>query len=169
MTIGKHLRYKMINSLKFYLQKYPALAQFARFAIVGTIGAVVDFGSYAIITRGLNYSQEIYIFGYPIIVANMISVFLAIISNFFWNKYWTFRDLRSDPEVMFKQWVQFFSFSAVTYVLNQILVSFFVFYTSLEVYLGRWEDIIAKAIAIGIILFLNFGISKFIVFKKKVG
>ncbi len=155
----------MIKTLKLYLQKYPAIAQFIRFSIVGTIGAIVDFGSYTIITRLFGYTQTIYIFSYPIIIANMISVFLAIVSNFFWNKYWTFKDYRR--EVMFRQWLQFFSLSSITYVLNQILVSFFVFYSSLEIWFGTKEDFVAKVLAIGIILFVNFGISKFIVFRGK--
>lgn len=157
----------MISKISLYLEKYPVISQFIRFGIVGTIGAAVDFGSYGIITRLLHFTETINIFGYPVIVANMISVFLAIISNFFWNKYWTFKDYAG--ESMASQWTQFFILSAITYILNQAMVSFIVFSTvlSFEKLFGSKEDLAAKVIATGIIMFLNFGISKFIVFNKK--
>ena len=53
-----------------------------------------------------------------------------------------------------------------TYILNQLLTSFFVFYTPLEKIFGQNEDFVAKVLAIGIILFINFLGGKFIVFKK---
>ncbi len=150
--------------LKLILQKNSSLAQFLRFCVVGGIGAVVDFGSYAIMTRFFNFWSTWTILGQKIIVANMISVFLAITSNFFWNKYWTFKD--SSKKVA-GQWTQFFILSSFTYILNQLLVSLLIFRTPLEKITGvEIEDIAAKVIAVSIILFLNFGISKFIVFRK---
>lgn len=148
-----------------YQKKHYSFFQFIKFGVVGTIGAGVDFGIYILITRILDFWTVVYIFDYKIIAANIISVACAIVSNFFWNKYWTFKDLRKN--VFLKQIAQFFILSAITYVLNQILVSYFVFYTSLENIFGTKEDLVAKLITILIIMFLNFTISKFIVFKKK--
>jgi len=155
----------LLNKPSSTFKKYPSLAQFFRFCIVGGIGAVVDFGSYAIITRLFNFWKTWTIFGQQIIVANMVSVFLAITSNFFWNKYWAFKDA---SKKVAGQWLQFFVLNSVTYILNQLLVSLIIFHTSLEKITGaKTEDIVAKIIAVAIILFLNFAISKFIVFRKK--
>ena len=60
--------------------------RFTKFAIVGTIGAVVDFGAFNLIRGGL---------GIPAILAQALSFSAAIASNFFWNRYWTYPDSRS--------------------------------------------------------------------------
>jgi len=78
------------NSL---VQKYPFLFEFLKFAVVGVIGTIVDFGIYSILTRG---------FGLYYIYATAISVFLAIVNNFFLNKYWTFKNGRLKREVAAK-------------------------------------------------------------------
>ncbi len=54
--------------------------RFLRFAVVGVIGAVVDFGS-ANLLIGLWRT--------PLVLAGTISFLLAILSNFTWNRFWT--------------------------------------------------------------------------------
>ncbi len=60
--------------------------RFLRFAVVGVIGAVVDFG----VSNFL-----IQVFGFPLVAAGTISFIAAILSNFFWNRFWTYPDSRS--------------------------------------------------------------------------
>jgi putative flippase GtrA len=60
--------------------------RFLRFAFVGVIGFIVDFGSFNIMTKFL---------GIHSVIASMISFSLALISNFVWNRYWTYPDSRS--------------------------------------------------------------------------
>ncbi|MBI1833889.1 MAG: GtrA family protein [Candidatus Andersenbacteria bacterium] len=139
--------------------------QFIKFGVVGVIGAVVDFGSYNIMTRGLDWNSIFLVAGYEIIAANLVSVFLAIMSNFVLNKYWTFEDSKG-PVV--KQWSGYFLLNAVTFVLNQILTSFFTFRVPLiEAFFGSQKDNAAKALAIGFILFINFAGSKFLIFRRR--
>lgn len=68
--------------------------RFLRFAVVGIIGAVVDFGVMNLLSS---------LFPVPIVIGNVvisplvwagtISFIAAILSNFTWNRYWTYPDL----------------------------------------------------------------------------
>ena len=60
--------------------------RFFRFAIVGTFGAIVDFGSFNIMVG---------ILGITAVWASVLSFSAAIINNFVWNRYWTYPDSRS--------------------------------------------------------------------------
>jgi putative flippase GtrA len=62
--------------------------RFLRFAVVGIIGAVVDFGVMNLLTG---------LFNFPLVLAGTISFIAAILSNFFWNRYWTYPDSRTKP------------------------------------------------------------------------
>lgn len=141
------------------------IKQFSRFLVVGTTGAIVDFSIYNILTRGLTWKTIYLVFGYEIIAANLASVFLAIMANFFLNKYWTFRDTSA---AVVRQGAGYFVLNGITFVLNQLLTSFFVFRVPLMIVIfGNQRDNAAKALAIGIILFVNFFGSKFLVFRRQ--
>lgn len=138
--------------------------QFIKFGITGMIGAVVDFGTYAIITRGFDWNHYYLVLGRRISVANNISVFLALISNFLINKYWTFRYLQGN---VVGQGLSYFSFNLVTWTLNQFLVSYFAFELLIfESFFGHNKDIAAKVAAIGIVMFFNFLSSKLLIFRN---
>src|SRR5512139_3869304 len=57
-----------------------------RFAVVGLMGAVVDFGTFNLLTG---------VFKSPAVLASVISFIAAVCSNFTWNRYWTYPDSRS--------------------------------------------------------------------------
>jgi len=57
------------------------ITRFLKFCVVGTLGALIDFG-------GLNLL--ILTFGFSKILANTCSFTAAVISNFIWNRLWTF-------------------------------------------------------------------------------
>lgn len=71
-------------------------SRFLKFAMVGIIGAIVDFGVANLLVRFFNA---------PLVVAGTISFILAILSNFIWNRYWTYPDSRSKP--LNQQLIQF--------------------------------------------------------------
>ena len=78
------------------------LVRFVKFGVVGTVGAVVDFGSFNIlIIAGWLASALIRLpFGLTITetgVAATIAFMLAVTNNFLWNRYWTYPDSRSKP------------------------------------------------------------------------
>lgn len=151
--------------LRQYLARQPKVVrQFAKFFVTGIIGSTVDFGTFYLLTRVLGWRTLYSVFGYQIIAANMVSVLLAILSNFIMNKFWTFRDRRT--EVVVGQGVSYFALNGFTWVLNQLLTSYFAFRVVLFMTLfGDQRDFAAKAAAIGIILFVNFFGSKFLVFR----
>ena len=160
--------------LKTFAERVVALApppyqrtvrQFVKFGVTGTVGAIVDFGSYNFLKRGLGWDTVLEPFGYQLIAANLVSVFLAISCNFLLNKYWTFKNPAGG---VLKQWTGYFTLNTFTFILNQILTGFFAFRVPLiEQLFGNQKDNIAKALAIGFILFINFLGSKFLVFRKK--
>ncbi len=154
---------KMIGWLPF---KYQNTArQFLKFGVTGTIGAIVDFSTYNLLVRGAGWTTFYVVFGQKIVAANNVSVFAAIVSNFLFNKYWTFKD---KSEKVVQQWFGYFGLNAVTWVLNQLLMSYFTFNVPImETLFGAQKDNVAKALAIGIILFVNFIGSKFLVFNRK--
>lgn len=103
---------------------------------------------------------------YPIIPANLISVFLAVISNFFLNKFWTFGDKRKS--VMAAQGFGYFVMSVIAWALNQFFTGYFVSrLLFLENIIPGHSDNAAKALAIAAVLLFNFFGSKFIIFRKR--
>lgn len=70
--------------------------RFLKFAVVGIIGAVVDFGVFNLLTS---------LTPVPAVIASVCSFTCAVISNFLWNRYWTYPDSRSKNVA--RQMVQF--------------------------------------------------------------
>ena len=79
--------------------------RFFRFAIVGAIGAVIDFGVFNLLTQTNSYFME------NAVAASVISFILAVISNFSWNRLWTYPDSRSKP--LARQGLQFVIISVI--------------------------------------------------------
>ena len=71
--------------------------RFLKFMAVGVIGAVIDFGIMNLLSK---------LFGMALVWAGTISFICAIVSNFIWNRYWTYPDSRSRP--ISRQLVMFF-------------------------------------------------------------
>ena len=153
----------IINKLPVRFQN--TAKQFLKFGVTGVIGAIVDFGTYNILTRGLGWMSFYTVFGQKIIIANNISVFFAVMSNFLFNKYWTFRDPSKNVG---RQYAAYFGLNFVTWIINQFLVSLLTFRVPLMIELfGGQADNMAKVMAIGVILFINFFGSKFLIFRKR--
>jgi putative flippase GtrA len=62
--------------------------RFLKFMVVGTIGAVIDFGIMNLLVALIHL---------PFVIAGTISFICAIISNFTWNRFWTYPESRSKP------------------------------------------------------------------------
>lgn len=60
--------------------------RFLRFLVVGTLGALIDFSTFNICNSLLHILP---------VIAQAISFTIAVISNFTWNRYWTYPDSRS--------------------------------------------------------------------------
>lgn len=77
-------------------------ARFGKFALVGIIGSVIDFGVFNLLATALKVNS---------ITASIISFSLAVVNNFVLNRRWTFSDSRNVP--VLKQLVQFFIVSLI--------------------------------------------------------
>ena len=134
--------------------------RFLRFAVVGIIGAVVDFGVANLLTR---------LFHVPLVWAGTISFICAILSNFIWNRYWTYPDSRSKPVT--HQLIQFFVVSVAGLAIRIPILKFlepilyrFVDGLSFQVPLFSAEvisDNVTLAIAVIVVMFWNFFVNRY--------
>ena len=129
--------------------------RFFKFLVVGSIGFALDFGI-------LTFLVEVV--GLLPLVANTISFSTAVVSNFLFNRYWTYPDSRSKRRRI--QLVQFTTVSVIGLLINNtilvllsgpfdLLLATFASPTFLEGY------ILAKMVATGVVLFWNFFVNRF--------
>ena len=129
-------------------------SRFLRFAVVGAIGAVVDFGSYTILHNLL---------GVNAVLASVLSFTSAIFSNFTWNRLWTYPDSRTKR--VSQQLAQFTVVSVVGLAirtplfailvvpLNKLFSSFHSVPVLPDNFIG---DKVALAIVVIVVMFWNF-------------
>ena len=101
MTLNSLIRQ---TSVRFGGEKAKELERFIKFFIVGGIGFVVDFGTLNILQSTV--LKPVPDSTLPVILATTIAFTSAIISNFIWNRYWTYPDSRSRS--VLRQVIQFF-------------------------------------------------------------
>jgi putative flippase GtrA len=124
------------------------------------MGAVVDFGIANLL---------VYAFKAPLVLAGTISFIAAILSNFSWNRYWTYPDSRSKP--LTRQLVQFSVVSVMGLtiripVLHFLEPVFYRLFSNLPFTLPLFTpDLLAKnvtlAIAVLIVMFWNFFVNRY--------
>ncbi len=147
--------FQWVNSLapQSLRQAHPELRRFIKFAIVGLIGAVVDFSILNIL---------VFVFLIPEEYANLVSVTAAIVSNFTWNRLWTFPE--SKQHAVHTQFVQFAIVNIIGLALNEgvLLFTEHVIFEPLfhQQTVGPLALNLAKLCAIGVVLFWNFGANR---------
>ncbi len=136
------------------------LTRFLKFAVVGVIGAVVDFGILYIVHR---------LIGLNIIISNTISFSCAVLSNFTWNRYWTYPDSRSKP--ISAQLGQFIAVNVAGWAINTGILTLLkdpltsvaggliLSLSAKQAYTIGYNA--AKAVATGIVMFWNFFVNRF--------
>lgn len=94
--------------------------RFIKFAIVGAIGAVIDAGTLFLlqwtILAPVEPNKDIKVW-----IASTIAFLAAVISNFTWNRYWTYPDSRSRP--IRRQLVQFATINVIGWIGRSIWVT----------------------------------------------
>jgi len=132
-----------------------------RFAVVGLMGAIIDFGTFNLLTG---------MFKFPAVPASVISFLAAVVSNFTWNRFWTYPDSRSK-----RISVQLTEFTIISLVGLAIRTPLFAFlegrlqnlFTSIHIkYIGMLTPQflghnLALAIAVIVVMFWNFFINRF--------
>ena len=130
--------------------------RFFRFASVGIVGAIVDFGTFNLLAG---------LIGMVAVWASVLSFTAAIINNFLWNRFWTYPDSRSKTPT--RQLIQFTIISVVGLAIRTPLFAFlevrlriifatlplpYVTFINAE-FLGQN---MALAIAVVVVMFWNF-------------
>ena len=139
----------MIETISNIHQTHPKeLSRFIKFAVVGALGAIIDFGL-------LNLMKGV--FDWDLLWANTLSVSVAIISNFVWNRLWTFPESRKRKKRT--QLPQFTIVNLIGLIINNLIVvgldSVFINYIH-----EPWSYNMAKVVAVGVVLFWNFGANR---------
>ena len=133
--------------------------RFLKFAVVGTLGAAIDFGVMNLLTR---------LAGMDSVPAGTISFICAVVSNFIWNRYWTYPESRS-RHVM-HQLVMFFVVNVAGIGIRIPILHFaepplMHFFDTKLMHNPITADILAKnvtlALAVGIVMLWNFFINRY--------
>lgn len=133
--------------------------RFLKFMAVGVIGALVDFGVMNLLTKLL---------GMLLVWAGSISFGCAVLSNFLWNRYWTYPDSRARPVA--RQLVMFFLVNVAGIairlpILHWLEPPFLRLFERLGSSLPLSPATLAKnltlAIAIGIVMLWNFFVNRY--------
>jgi putative flippase GtrA len=134
-------------------------SRFLKFMAVGVIGAVVDFGIMNLLTRLL---------GMILVWAGTISFICAIVSNFIWNRYWTYPDSRSRP--ISNQLLMFFIVNVAGLAIRLPILRFLEppvrqALQSLALGISATPEFLAKnftlAVAVGVVMLWNFFINRY--------
>lgn len=121
-------------------------ARFVRFALIGALGAVIDLGCFLFFHHTL---------GLSLVVANTFSTSIAVIHNFSWHHFVTFKDHgRSVAHAL----GMFIGVSLVGMLLNTFLVVMGVGAGLLPVF--------AKIFAIGVVMLWNYFLNSRVTFRK---
>ncbi len=124
------------------------IIRFFRFATVGAIGMVVDLSILNALVK---------LAGWPLLYANSVSFSAAVLNNFTWNRLWTFPESRSRP--IRTQLPQFALVNILGLLINN-LVLLAVYHLIRSWIPDPWNYNLAKVLAIGVVLFWNFGANR---------
>ncbi len=157
--------------------------RFFKFLVVGAIGFVVDFAVFNLLIgpfgawvepghwlydllTGFGLSHDFVTHLAPTL-ASTVSFTLAVISNFIWNRYWTYPDSRSKSRR--RQFVMFLVVSTVgifiripiVTILNPIFKEVLKTMPLFAPYANRLAANMALAVAVLVVLFWNFFVNRF--------
>ena len=155
--LGWALRLPVINRLKIARQPQE-LVRFLKFASLGAFCIVLDLAILNLMYRlvlppifpALAANQRL-------VVANSISFTTAVISNFTWNRLWTFPESREHP--VLSQLGQFALVNVIGLGINNLVL------VTVRSVISRliaepWDYNLAKITAIGVVLFWNYFVNR---------
>lgn len=141
------LRLPVVNRMGF-AQNPREFTRFLKFATVGAFGMVVDLTVLNVLHKA---------FGLPLLVANSISFTAAVLSNFTWNRLWTFPESRDRS--IGTQLLQFAVVNIIGLAINNaVLWTFFRLFSPFIP--DPWDYNLAKILAIGVVLFWNYFVNR---------
>jgi putative flippase GtrA len=157
--------------------------RFIKFAVVGSIGFIVDFGIFNILLGPLNLlfaegsAAFLYLLEYGLPLnsvrslattsAGAISFVAAIMSNFIWNRYWTYPDSRGKSV---RRQFAMFTVVSVAGFLIRIAIIFYTHYPFTDLvaplpllapYAERIGDNLALILSVLVVMFWNFFVNRY--------
>lgn len=134
--------------------------QLTKFILVGGLNFLIDLGVLNLFIAATDTAT-----GFWVIVFKAVSFLVAVISSFFWNKFWTFESLGTDAAG--KQFTGFFIVSAIGLLINDgSFATFNAFGSTSSIDPKTWASIAAAGAAV-VGLIWNFIGYKFLVFGKR--
>ncbi len=133
--------------------------RFLKFMAVGAFGALLDFGIANLLAHFLQM---------PLVFAGTISFICAIISNFIWNRFWTYPDSRSRP--LAQQLGMFFVVNVAGIAIRIPILHFAepplrTVFAGLQLQPGLTPEFLARnltlGIAVGIVMLWNFFVNRY--------
>ncbi len=133
--------------------------RFFKFALVGALGAVIDFIVMNLLSHYTNMS---------LVYAGTISISCAVISNFILNRFWTYPESRSRP--LFNQLGMFFIVNIAGLLIRIPILHYgeppmLAFFESLFNASPATAEVYAKnltlAAAVGIVMLWNFFVNRY--------
>ena len=152
------------------VQKPKGLVRFVKFALVGLSGMVVDFTVLNLMKRllegasfGTDWAVAVEPHQIQLAAANTVSFSVAVLNNFVWNRLWTFPESREQP--IAGQLAQFAIVNLFGWAINTVLLLVMDRFVFQHFVSERLSYNLAKAFAIGVVLFWNFGINRIWTYK----
>jgi putative flippase GtrA len=133
--------------------------RFLKFMVVGAFGALIDFGIANLLSHFFNMQ---------LVFAGTISFACAVVSNFIWNRYWTYPESRSRP--IAHQMGMFFAVNLAGVairipILHFVEPPFVNFFRSTSLFRTITPEFLARnvtlAMAVGIVMLWNFFINRY--------
>jgi putative flippase GtrA len=137
----------------------PERKRFYRFAFVGTIGAAIDFTVFNLLIQ---------LAGFAPVWASVCSFSAAVVSNFTWNRYWTYPDSRTKRVP--RQLAEFFAVNLIGVLIRTPIFAyleprtvrlagvFFNGFQPIQEFIGHNS---ALALSMILVLFWNFFINRY--------
>ncbi len=140
-----------------------SVARFVKFSIVGGSGVVVNAGLFYLFTTGAAFDHK---------VASVIAIECAIINNFLWNYFWTWKDRKTESKRSFAYMLMKFNLSSglIAFVVNFGLLVLLtdLLHVNYHLPISQVSNVfISNLIGIGCGTLANFFLSHYLVFSKR--
>lgn len=139
-----------MNKLK-KLWRFMTTPEMLLYILFGVFTTLINFAVFAGCDYGLHWPWQ---------VSNVCAWILAVIFAFITNKLYVFKSKNLDADVV---WREFISFIAAR--LFSLGVDFLCMW--LMITIASWNELLAKIADNVIVIIINYGLSKFIIFNKK--
>ncbi len=133
--------------------------RFLKFAVVGIVGFIVDFSTFNLFRNLFLFSAE---------VASIFSFTVAVLSNFLFNRFWTYPDSRSKSII--GQLTQFLMVNIIGLLIRTVIFSLIVpriidFFQNMDLSFFLSPEILGENLALVIVvivvMFWNFFINRY--------